>query len=224
MSGAAASADPEAFIRNQTAPATAPLVPEIALHLASEVVPLWQATEARLAESGLPPPYWAFAWPGGQALARHILDAPVGFRGRRILDLAAGCGIAGIAAAKAGGETAASEIDRFAVAAIRLNAALNAVTVEVIERDLLDDPPGNWDIILAGDLCYERPMAERVLGWLRANAAKGALVLMGDPGRTYRPQDGLEPVARYVVPTSLDLEDRLERETAVWRILPSFSS
>jgi predicted nicotinamide N-methyase len=199
-------------------------VPELSLHLASEVVPLWQATETSLAQSGLPPPYWAFAWPGGQALARHILDRGVQFRGERVLDLAAGCGIAGIAAAKAGAAVEASEIDRFAVAAIRLNAEANDVSLTVIERDLLDDAPGGWSIILAGDLCYERPMAERVIRWLRANAEAGARVLLGDPGRAYRPEQGLEPVARYLVPTSLDLEDRLERETFIWRILPSFSA
>ncbi|MBI1779315.1 MAG: methyltransferase [Proteobacteria bacterium] len=224
MSRVGATQDPEDFVLSQTALAVAALVPELRLYLASEVVPLWQATEASLEASGLPPPYWAFAWPGGQALARYLFDHPETVRGQSVLDLAAGGGVAGIAAAKLGAAVSLSEIDRFAATAIRLNAGANRVAVEVLVRDVLDDPPGAWSLILAGDLCYERPMAERVISWLRRNAAAGALVLMGDPGRAYRPQHGLEEVARYLVPTSLDLEDRLERETLVWRILPSFSA
>jgi predicted nicotinamide N-methyase len=183
------------------------------------VVPLWQATEATLEAAGLPPPYWAFAWPGGQAIARHVLDHPRLVAGRRVLDLAAGCGIAAVAAARAGGRASASEIDRFALAAIAVNAALNGVDVATIDRDVLDDAPGDWDTVLAGDLCYERPMADRVASWVRAQARAGVTVLMGDPGRAYKPADGLAEVARYVVPTSRDLEDRDERETVVWRVL-----
>ncbi len=211
--------DPAAFIRANTAVASASLVPELRLHLATEVVPLWEATEATLEKAGVPPPYWAFAWPGGQAVARHVLDHPRLVAGRRVFDLAAGCGIAAIAAAKAGARVSASEIDRFALAAITLNAALNEVDVALIDRDVLDEAPGAWDTVLAGDLCYERPMADRVASWVRAQARAGVTVLMGDPGRAYKPADGLAEVARYRVPTSRDLEDRDERETVVWRVL-----
>ncbi len=211
--------DPVAFIRDNTAIAAASLIPEIRLHLATEVVPLWQATEATLEKAGLPPPYWAFAWPGGQAVARHVLDNPRLVAGRRVLDLAAGCGVAAVAAAMLGARASASEIDRFALAAIGLNAALNGVEVAPIDRDVLDDPPGDWDTVLAGDLCYERPMADRVASWIKAQARAGVTVLMGDPGRAYKPADGLAEVARYMVPTSKDLEDRETRETIVWRVL-----
>jgi predicted nicotinamide N-methyase len=211
--------DPASFIRANTAVASASLVPELRLHLATEVVPLWQATEASLEKAGLPPPYWAFAWPGGQAIARHVLDNPRLVAGRQVLDLAAGCGIAAVAAARAGARASASEIDRFALAAIALNAGLNQVEVALIDRDVLNDGAGDWDTVLAGDLCYERPMADRVSAWLRLQARAGITVLMGDPGRAYKPADGLAEVARYLVPTSRDLEDRDERETVVWRVL-----
>jgi len=208
--------NPLDFVLAETVIATPPLVPEIRLHLASEVVPLWQATETNLTERGLPPPYWAFAWPGGQALARHLLDHPDLVRGKRVLDFAAGSGLAAIAAAKAGAaSTAAAEIDRFAIAAIGLNAKLNSVGLETIEADILGQA-GGWDVVLAGDVCYERPMAERVGQWLGRLAAGGTQVLMGDPGRNYLPTTGLREVARYQVPTSLDLEDRISRETIVW--------
>ena len=208
--------NPLDFVLAETVIATPPLVPEIRLHLASEVVPLWQATETNLTERGLPPPYWAFAWPGGQALARHLLDHPDLVRGKRVLDFAAGSGLAAIAAAKAGAASAAAaEIDRFAIAAIGLNAKLNGVGLETIEADILGQA-GGWDVVLAGDVCYERPMAERVGQWLGRLAAGGTRVLMGDPGRNYLPTTGIREVARYQVPTSLDLEDRISRETIVW--------
>jgi predicted nicotinamide N-methyase len=208
--------NPLDFVLAETVIATPPLVPEIRLHLASEVVPLWQATETNLTERGLPPPYWAFAWPGGQALARHLLDHPDLVRGKRVLDFAAGSGLAAIAASKAGAaSTAAAEIDRFAIAAIGLNAKLNGVGLDTIEADILGQA-GGWDVVLAGDVCYERPMAERVGQWLGRLAADGTRVLMGDPGRNYLPTTGLREVARYQVPTSLDLEDRISRETIVW--------
>ncbi len=198
--------DAAIFVRRETVIASPPLVPEIRLHLASEVVPLWQATEADLAKQGLPPPYWAFAWPGGQALARHLLDHPDIVRGLRVLDFAAGSGLGGIAAAKAGAASvAAAEIDRFAIAAIGLNAALNGAAIATIERDIVGEA-GAWDVILAGD----------VGRWLGAMAASGKRVLMGDPGRNYLPKGGLTEIARYRVPTSLDLEDRNNRETIVW--------
>ena len=208
--------DAASFVRRETVIASPPLVPEIRLHLASEVVPLWQATEADLAKQGLPPPYWAFAWPGGQALARHLLDHPELVRGARVLDFAAGSGLGAIAAHMAGAASvAAAEIDRFAIAAISLNATLNDVAVATIEKDIVGEH-GSWDVILAGDVCYERPMAERVSRWLKDMAQQGVRVLMGDPGRNYLPSSGLSEIARYQVRTSLDLEDRTMRETIVW--------
>jgi len=217
--------DPTPFIRAQTTLVSPPLVPEIRLHLASEVTPLWRATEATLAERNVPPPYWAFAWPGGQALARYLLDHPAGVRGRRVLDFAAGSGIVAIAAARAGaaGVTAA-DIDPFAAAAIALNAAANGVEVRIVTEDLIDGAPagpgGAWDLVLAGDVCYEQPMAGRTTAWLRRLAAASVNVLLGDPGRTYRPTDGLVEVGRYEVRTSLDLECRELQETVVWQLLP----
>jgi len=212
--------DAEAFVRAQTTLAAAPLVPEIRLHLATEITPLWQATEAVLARTNLPPPYWAFAWPGGQALARYVLDHPDAVRGRIVLDFAAGSGIGAIAAAKAGAaRVTATDIDPYAAAAMRLNAAANDVTFAVSTDDLTRTDEGGWDVILAGDVCYERPMAEAVLAWLRRQVNQGAVVLMADPGRAYLPSDGLIEVACYDVPTSPDLEDKPMRTTRVLRFL-----
>jgi predicted nicotinamide N-methyase len=208
------------FIRANTVLASPPLVPEIRLHLATEITPLWQATEASLAQSQLPPPYWAFAWAGGQALARHVLDHPELVRGRRVLDFGAGSGLVAIAAAMAGaGAVEAAEIDPFAASAIALNAATNRVAVALESGDLIGTAP-RWDAVLAGDMCYERPLAERLTSWLKACAAAGALVLLGDPGRAYLPRTGLEECARFSVATPLELEDRTSRETVVWRLLP----
>lgn len=217
----AAASGRAAFIACNTILAAPSLVPEVTLHLATEVTPLWEATEATLERAGLPPPYWAFAWPGGQAVARHILDNPQLVRGKAVLDFAAGTGLVAVAAMKAGASRAlAAEIDGFAVEAIRLNAAANGVAVETASEDLVGGPLAGIDVVLAGDVCYERPMAERVTGWLRAVAATGTLVILGDPGRAYVPRDGLEKLAEYPVPTSLELEDRTVRETVVWRLLP----
>ena len=207
-------------MRDQTILAHAPLVPEIALRLATEVTPLWQATEAILEKSGLPPPFWAFAWPGGQALARLLLDQPERVRGKIVLDFAAGGGIGGIAAAKSGAaKVAVNEIDAFALAAIRLNAEANDVSLDVVDRDLLAAPAAGYDLILCGDVCYERPMAERVLAWLQASVAAGAEALVADPGRAYLPKTGLEEIASYDVPTPLDLENRTMMMTRVYRFL-----
>ena len=214
------AAEAARFVHANTTVAVAPLVPEIRLHLATEVTPLWEATEDALARSGLEPPFWAFAWPGGQALARFVLDRPETVRGKRVLDIAAGCGLAAIAAAQAGAaHVTANEIDGFAAAALALNATLNRAGIETTRTDLLagDGPP--CEVVLAGDVCYERPLSARIVPWLRARAAEGALVLLGDPGRAYLPPSGLIALARYDVPTSLELEDRTMRETVVWRVL-----
>ena len=211
--------NPDQFIRDNTELVTPPPVPELRLHLASEVVPLWRKTEAELNRSGIAPPYWAFAWPGGQALARHILDHPGIVAGRRVLDIGAGSGLVAIAAARAGASQAiAAEIDPVAGAAIALNAALNGAAVAV-ERDDLIGREGDWEVVLVGDMCYERPLAERLTAWLRRLAGAGRLVLLGDPGRSYLPRCGLAALACYRVPTSLELEDRDSREATVSRVL-----
>jgi predicted nicotinamide N-methyase len=210
---------PDEFIRVNTVVAEPPLVPEIRLHLAAEITPLWHATEASLERDQLPPPYWAFAWAGGQALARHVLDHPELVRGRRVLDFGAGTGLVAIAAAKAGGRVTAAEIDTFAQAAIRLNAGLNEVEVAIEGADVIGRETAPWDAVLAGDMCYERPLAERLTAWLRGLASRGVDVLLGDPGRAYLPAAGLVEIARYTVPTTLELEDRLSREGVVWRLM-----
>ena len=214
------AADPTAFILAQTLIAAPPLVPEIKLHLATEITPIWEATEATLTQMNLPPPYWAFAWAGGQALTRFLLDHPDWVQGKRVLDFAAGSGLSAIGAAKAGAAlTQAAEIDDFAIAAIGLNARINDVAIDLVREDLIGVAP-RWDVVLAGDVCYERPMAERVIAWFRTLAGRGVAILMGDPGRAYLPQSGLLALARYQVPTSLELEDRTQRETIVWRLMP----
>lgn len=213
--------DPAGFIRANTAIASPSMVPELRLHLASEITPIWRATEQALQEAGIEPPYWAFCWPGGQALARLVLDRPELVAGRRVIDFASGSGVTALAAARAGAaHVLASDIDQLAVAAIGLNAALNGLRVEATARDLLRHEAPPADIVLAGDVCYEECLAGHVFAWLRARAASGALVLLGDPGRHYLPSQGLEEVARYAIPTSLQLENRGLKETVVWRVLP----
>jgi predicted nicotinamide N-methyase len=223
--------DPAAFVQARTAVTAPPLVPEIMLHLANRVTPLWHATEAALDENGLDAPYWAFAWAGGQALARYLLDNRAVVAGRRVLDIGAGSGVAAIAAAQAGAAAVtAGDTDPFAAAAITLNAALNHVTVEVTADDLLGRPnsgwpnPGwpnpGWDVVMAGDVCYQRNMAAQFTAWLKTLAADGAHVLLADPDRAYRPQDGLTRVAHYDVPTSREIEDSDVKGATVWRIGP----
>jgi predicted nicotinamide N-methyase len=211
--------DHDAFVRAHTLPVQAPLVPELTLHLATEITPIWQATEDWLHRKNIEPPFWAFAWPGGQALARHLLDHPEVVAGRRVLDFAAGCGIAAIAAACAGAASVeAAEIDPLAAAAIRLNAAGNAQDVTVLAADLVG-AAGSWDLILCGDVCYEAPMTGHIMPWLRG-LARTAEVWLADPGRAYLPRKGLAAIARYAVPTTLELEDRLERFVTLFRITP----
>lgn len=209
----------EHFIRANTLPGRAPLVPEIELLLASEITPIWQASETWLSESGVAPPFWAFAWPGSIALARHVLDHPDTVAGKRVLDFAAGCGLAAIACAMAGAATVeAAEIDPLAIAAIGLNAAANGVTIAIIAGDIVG-APGRWDLIICGDVCYEAPMAAHILPWLRVRAAD-AEVWIADPGRSYVPQSGLAVFKTYLVPTTRELEDRTERVVTLARLLP----
>jgi len=178
-------------------------------------LPLWHKTEEELVRIGVPPPYWAFAWPGGQALARYILDHPDLVAGKRVLDFGAGSGLVALAAAKAGAtHVIAADIDPFAVAAISRNAKANALTVEAVDKDMIGSRE-RFDLILIGDMCYERPLAERLMAWLKETQAD---ILLGDPGRTYFPKTGLTQLATYSVPTTRELEDREIRETGIWRL------
>jgi len=189
---------------------------EVDLHLATEVVPLWRKTEEELQAEGVPPPYWAFAWAGGQALARYVLDHPDLVRGKTVLDFGAGSGLVALAAAKAGAaQIFAADIDPFAAAAIAANAAVNGLAVSVLCHDVIGSDVA-YDVILVGDMCYERPLAERLMAWLSGARAQ---VLLGDPGRSYFPKQGLEKLAAYSVPVTRDLEDREIRDTGVWRLV-----
>ena len=207
------------FIRANTRLLSPPLVPEIKLHLAEESVPIWQKTEEELGEINVPPPYWAFAWAGGQALARYILDHPDIVSGRTVLDLGSGSGLTAIAAMMAGARNAlAADIDAFALAAVRLNAAQNAVELATTGEDLLSAPPGPYDVILVGDLFYERHLAEKVTVFIAAASAQGAVVLIGDPQRNYFPKGRFTRVAEYKVPVTRELEDAEIKTAAVWRV------
>ncbi len=213
------ASDQAAFIRANTALVSPPLVPEVSLYLAHEALPLWEKTEEELGEIGLPPPYWAFAWAGGQALARYVLDHPERVAGRRILDLAAGSGLVGIAALRSGAAAAiASDIDDFALAAIAMNAAANGVALAATGADLIGGDAG-WDVVLVGDAFYEKPLADRLLPWLGLLVGRGALVLVGDPGRTYLPKTGLALRASYEVPVTRALEDAEVKKTSVWEFM-----
>lgn len=210
-------ADPAAFVRAETRLRPVPHAPEIRLHVANEATQLWQRTEEELGSAGLPPPFWAFAWAGGQALARYVLDHPGVVRGLRVLDFASGSGLVAIAAARAGAATvAACDVDPFAIAAIRLNGLANGVAIEPLRLDLVGSDEG-WDTVLAGDICYERDLAGRVVEWLYALNRRGATVLIGDPGRHYLPRDRLEALATYEVPVTRALEDAEIKRTSVWR-------
>jgi predicted nicotinamide N-methyase len=192
-------------------------VPELRLHLADEITPIWRRTEEDLGEMGVPPPFWAFAWAVGLAIARYLLDHPETVAGKRVLDCAAGSGLCAIAAIKAGATYAlAADIDGFCEAAVALNARANGVSVAFTGRDLLDADPPETDLILAGDICYERPLAARVLTWLQAAHARGTRVLIGDPGRTYFPGEGLIRLADFQVPTTRELEDRAVKQAGVF--------
>ncbi len=218
--GTAGTSDQAEFILANTALTAPPLVPEIKLHTANELLPIWEASEQALAAHGVAPPFWAFAWAGGQALARYILDRPELVAGRSVLDFAAGSGLVAIAAARAGASSVtAAEIDPHAAASIGLNAAANGEAVETIAADIVGEK-GRWDVVLAGDVCYERPMADRVMAWLRDLAEAGALVLLGDPGRNYLPKSGLERITGYSVKTTREIEDTDVRNTSVWRVRP----
>lgn len=196
-----------------------PHVPEIRLHLADEAHALWLRTEEELQEIGLPPPFWAFAWAGGQGLARYILDHPETVAGKSVLDFASGSGLVGVAAKLAGAASvAAADIDPFSADAAALNAGLNGVSLDWTGDDLIGRDDG-WDLVLAGDIFYQRDIVERLLPWFSALSRRGAEILLGDPGRAYMPKTGLEKLAAYDVAVTRDLEDAEVKRTTVWRFL-----
>jgi len=207
----------EEFILANTALSTPPHVPEIGLYLADEAHDLWHRTEEELAEIGLPPPFWAFAWAGGQGLARYVLDSPGTVRGKRVLDFATGSGLVAIAAARAGAASVlAADIDPFCEAAVRLNSAANGVSVNFEGQDLTGQGHG-FDVLLAGDVFYDRAFADRLVPWFSRLAEGGTTVLVGDPGRSYLPRERLTKLAEYQVPVTRELEDAEVKRTTVWR-------
>lgn len=207
-----------AFIVANTRLLAPPLVPEIRLHLAEESLSIWQRSEEELGEMNVPPPFWAFAWAGGQALARYLIDNPEICRGSQVIDLGSGSGLTAIAAALTGAaHVLAADIDLLALAACRLNAAANNVAVETTADDLLAKEPPENAVILIGDLFYERRLAERVLAQVAAAKARGGTVLVGDPGRSYFPRDAFSALATFEVPVTRELEDSEIKRTAVWR-------
>jgi predicted nicotinamide N-methyase len=213
--------DIPAFIRANTRILSPPHVPELRLHLADDAVALWRMTEGEMGKAGLPPPFWAFAWPGGQALARHILDRPELVRGKNIWDIASGSGLAAIAAMIAGARSAAAiDIDAFAAHAARLNGELNGVRIDPVTEDVVGRSAAA-DVVLVGDLFYDRDIAERLLTWLDGLAGQGRTVLVGDPGRAYLPKNALVQIAEYAVPTLAALEDAEVKCTGVFRMANS---
>jgi predicted nicotinamide N-methyase len=208
------------FIRANTRLLNPPLVPEIVLHLAEESLPIWRRTEEELGAMNVPPPYWAFAWAGGQALARWLLDNPAQLAGARVLDLGCGSGLGGLAAARTGAaRVLAADIDALALDAVALNGKANGLAIETTAADLLAAAPDPfWNVVLVGDLFYERELAERVLAFIMAAQRQGALVLVGDPQRSYFPKDRFTAMAEYRVPVTRELEDAEIKRTTVWRL------
>ncbi|WP_457939614.1 class I SAM-dependent methyltransferase [Mesorhizobium sp. 10J20-29] len=205
------------FILDNTAVMTPPHVPEIRLHLADEAHDLWHRTEEELAEIGLPPPFWAFAWAGGQGLARYVLDNPDLVAGRSVIDFATGSGLVAIAAVRAGAKNVvATDVDPFCAEAVRINAEENGVHVDFTGRDLIGESCDS-DVMLAGDVFYDRAFAERLVPWFSALCERGTEIVVGDPGRSYLPKHRLTELAVYQVPVSRVLEDAEVKRTTVWR-------
>ncbi len=223
LHGVARAGGHDVFIRANTRLLAPPLVPEILLHLAEESLPIWRKTEEELGEMNVPPPYWAFAWAGGQALARYIIDNPASVAGQSVLDLGCGSGLSGLAAVRAGAaRVRAADIDAFALAAVTLNAAANGMSIESTAVDLLAAPPDPaWTVVLVGDLFYERALAILVEAFIDRAQTNGALVLVGDPQRSYFPKQRFTAVAEYSVPVTRELEDSEIKRTCVWRLDPT---
>lgn len=213
--------DLHGFILANTAVGHPPHVPEISLRLADEAHALWLKTEEELEAIGLPPPFWAFAWAGGQGLARYVLDKPETVRGKAVLDFATGSGLVAVAARLAGAAAVtASDIDPWAATACAINAGLNGVAFDFESADFVG-ADGGWDVVLAGDVFYDRAMAEAVTPWFESLANRGAEVLVGDPGRSYLPKSRLLALAVYEVPVTRELEDAEVKRTTVWRVVPA---
>ena len=211
------AAEARDFILSNTALLAPPHVPEIRLHLADEAHDLWRRTEEELAGIGVPPPFWAFAWAGGQGLARYLLDAGDCVGGRTVLDFATGSGLVAIAAIMAGAShVTAVDVDPFCAAAAALNGEANGVSFDFRSDNLIGTDEG-WDIVLAGDVFYDRAFAPAADRWFRQLSARGATVLIGDPGRAYLPTAGLSRLATYEVPVTRALEDSDVKKTTVWR-------
>jgi predicted nicotinamide N-methyase len=216
------AASTRAFVLRHTRLRPVPGLEAIRLHLADEVLPLWHAVQVETGDPDAALPYWAFAWSGGLAIGRYLADHPEAVRGLRVLDLASGSGLCAIAAVRAGAEAVtAADIDPFATTAIGLNVRANGGRSSVIGRDLLDDEPPDVDVILAGDVCYEAAMAERVVPWLRSAQAQGIDVLIGDPGRRYLPVDEVVQLASYDVRTTTELEDLELKRGRVYALRPA---
>ena len=210
--------DRELFVLAHTRLLPVAHVPQVSLHVTDEATALWQKTEDEIGEIGLPPPFWAFAWAGGQALARHVLDHPELVRGKTVLDFASGSGLVAIAAVKAGAaHVEAADIDGFALVAMALNARANGVVIHPLHDDQIGRD-GGWAVVLAGDICYERELAARVMAWLADLAKRGATVLIGDPGRAYLPRQYLTLIASHEVPVTRELEDADIKLTSVWKL------
>ncbi|AUG51892.1 class I SAM-dependent methyltransferase [Thalassospira marina] len=211
------------LIATFTVPARVPLTPEIEMYLATHITPLWQATEDILGVLDIPPPYWAFAWPGGQAITRYILDNPDLVRGKKVLDFACGGGMQAIACVMMGAaEVTANDIDPVAITATRLNAARNNVSFTTVTDNLVgkNGPEKRWDVIFAGDVCYQQDMADAVLQWLMGEALLGTRVILADPGRTYAPTRNIDELETYDVPVDVAVEDADTKFTRVWQLLP----
>ncbi len=208
-----------AFVLRHTELRPVPGVEDLRLHLTDDVLAVWHAAQVETRDPDAALPYWAVAWGGGLAVARHLQGHPGLVSGRRVFDLASGSGLCAIAAVRAGAARAvAADIDRFALAAVALNARANGCRVDVVGRDVLEEPPPDADVVLAGDCWYEARLAERVLPWLQRAVAGGIEVLIGDPGRTYLPADELVELAAYDVRTTSDLEDMQRRTGHVYRL------
>ncbi|HEV7691477.1 MAG TPA: 50S ribosomal protein L11 methyltransferase [Hyphomonadaceae bacterium] len=208
----------KAFIQANTRIASVPGLP-IRIYTADELTPIWEATEKDLEKHNIAPPFWAFPWAGGQALARHVLEHPELVAGKVVLDLASGSGLVAIAAAKAGAAVVeANDIDPMCEAALAVNADLNGVSVEYLGDDLLGGDPPEADVILAADVFYEQGMAKRFLAFLQKAHAAGVTVLAGDPGRTYFPRDAFKLLAEYEVETSTEIENHPVKAARVWRL------
>jgi predicted nicotinamide N-methyase len=209
------AADHAAFVRGHTTIMTVPAVPELRLHLSTDAIALWERTETELGQTDRQPPFWGFAWPGGQGLARYLLDHSAVVTGRTVLDLGSGSGLAAIAAAVAGARSVlASDVDPLAIAAIGLNAAINKVTIATV-GDVFDGDGSDADVVLAADIWYEKRLAARALGLLLRARARGAIVLASDVGRAYLPHDRMRELAAYDIPVLADLENAAVKRTRI---------